>query len=183
MVAGTMTDLAQVPTTEVVVTLEERGRRIHDAYERCAIDIGAELVAAKAEHPGRFMQWVDEMLPFGIDQAERLMAITRAFANADADTRAALPSAKSALFELTRLPADRLRQAIEAGEVDRTTTTRQARRLVSDHLNGPVDLPPPSPPPPEVVSPTAEMLAAELMKQNVDRLSGETIVRLRRWLG
>lgn len=175
-----MSDLAESPPVTVVVPLAERRDRILASYERCAMDIGSELIAAKDEHPGRFTEWVDETLPFGLDQAERLMAITRAFAEADDSVRAALPSAKSALFELSRLPAERLHMAIEAGEVTPEMTTRQARRLVTGEK---VDLPEPTPSQASEPRIGADIVAKELMRFPRGQLSGDLEVQLRRWLG
>lgn len=177
-----MTDLTTAPTSPQIVTpLDERARAIYEAYENCAITIGGHLIAAKEEHPGRFTAWVDENLPFGIDQAERLMAITRCFANADDATRASLPSAKSALFELTRLPADRLKLAIEQGDVHPEITTREARRLArGDDEPYPLEPIPPSPASDPRIG--ADIVARELMRFPREQLSADMERKLRTWL-
>jgi len=175
-----VTDIIEAPTVQVVVTLDERARRISESYDRCAIEIGNELIAAKAEHPGRFTEWVGDFLPFGIDQAERLMAITRCFATADDEARAALPSAKSALFELTRLPADRLQAAIANGDVHPGITTREARQLVNGDK---VDMPETPESPARETRIGADIVAKELMRFPRTQLSVDYEVQLRRWLG
>lgn len=163
-----------------MVTLEERAWRISQSYDRCAIEIGNELIHAKAEHPGRFTEWIADSLPFGIDQAERLMAITRCFATADPETKAALPTPKSALFELTRLPADRLQTAIANGDVHPGITTREARQLVNGDK---VDLPETKPSQARETRIGADIVAKELMRFPRGQLSDDYVIQLRRWLG
>ena len=177
--------LMEPEPVEVVVPLEERAERIAEVFDRAALAVGAELIEAKREHPGRFMAWVSESLPFGIDTAERLMAITRTFANADPEILASLPRARSALFALTRLPSDRLRQAVESGEVTPRTTYREALRLrdVAESEWEPVELPPP--PESAAAEPriAADIVAKELLRFSRSALSDDYAVRLRRWLG
>ncbi len=177
--------LAESDPVELVVPLEERTQRIYGALETAAMDIGAELLAAKVEHPGRFMEWVSTALPCGIDKAERLMAVTRAFATTEPEMRSALPNAYSTLFELSRLPAERLQRAIEAGQVTPDTTYREARAL-RDAADSPewerVELPEVTPSPAAEPRLSAEIVAKELMRFPVSNLSGEMVVALRRWL-
>jgi hypothetical protein len=175
-----MSDLAEASAAQIVTTLDERARRISQSYDRCAIEIGNELIQAKLEHPGRFTAWIADSLPFGIDQAERLMAITRCFAGATEETMAALPSPKSALFELTRLPADRLQMAIANGDVHPGITTREARQLVGGEK---VDMPPVPPSPVRETRIGADIVAKELMRFPREQLSDDYTVQLRRWLG
>lgn len=169
----------------VVVPLEERTQRIYQALNVAAMDIGAELLAAKAQHPGRFMEWVAESLPFGIDKAERLMAVTRAFATVEPEMRQSLPNAYSTLFELSRLPADRLQRAIEAGHVSPDTTYREARAL-RDAADSPeweaVEMPEVTPSPTSEPRIAAEVIAKELLRYPVSHLSGEMVVAIRRWV-
>lgn len=176
--------LAAVPTEslpEHPITLEERTDRIVGIVESAAIDVGHELIAAKADHPGRFCAWVDECLPFGIDKAERLMAVTRAFANATPDMLDALPThAYSTLFELTRLPAARLQLAINNGDVHPDMTYRDARSLHDDEPL-PDD---PDEAPAERAQPriTADVVASELIRHPAANLSRDVEIALRRWL-
>ena len=155
------------------------------AFDTAALTIGAELIEAKREHPGQFMTWVAEALPFGIDTAERLMAVTRTFANADPEVLASLPRARTTLFALTRLPADRLRQAIESGEVTPHTTYREALALrdAAESEWEPVDMPEPQPSQASEPRITADIVAKELLRFPVGALSDDYVVRLRRWLG
>lgn len=178
--------LAELPDHSPVVPLDERAKRIVGHLERAAIDIGAELIEAKREHPGRFMAWVGAELPFSIDKAERLMAITRTFANCDPEMRSSLPRAHTTLFELTRLPADRLRHAIETGEVTPEITYREAvaLRSVADPPEWePIEMPPLQPSPVAEPRIGADLVAKELMRFHRGHLSDEMTVALRRWIG
>lgn len=171
---------------EIVVPLEDRRQRIVATLESAAIDIGRELIGAKKDHQGCFLRWVEDELPFGIDKAERLMAITRTFANCDPEMRAALPKAHTTLFELTRLPADRLRRAVESGEVNPSITYREAMALrdVADPPEWePIEMPPLEPSPASEPRLGADLVAKELMRFPRGQLSDEVTVSLRRWLG
>lgn len=178
--------LAESEPVEVIVPLEERTKRIYGHMNEACFEIGHELIAAKMEHPGRFMEWVEDSLPFGIDKAERLMAVTRAFATAPPEMREALPNPYTTLFELSRLPAERLQRAIESGEVTPDTTYREARAL-RDAAESPewerVEMPEVTPSPAAEPRLSADLVAKELMRYPASRLSGEMIVALRRWLG
>lgn len=175
-----LTQSVEILTTSVVVPLEDRRQRIIARFEACAVDIGAELIAAKAEHPGKFIAWVEAELPFGIDKAERLMAITRAFANPDPEIRAALPLAHTCLFELTRLPHERLRQAIEAGDVHPDMTVREAQALRDPE---PYPIPPVEPSPASEPRIAADVLARELLRFPREQLSHDMANQLSVWLG
>lgn len=180
--------MALVESADVspVVSLDERAQRIIDAFERTALTIGEELLQAKRDHPGTFMAWVNESLPFGIDQAERLMAVTRAFASADPEMMAALPRASTTLFQLSRLPAERLRKAIETGQVTPQTTYRQAMALRTSE-DAPtweaIDMPEVKPSPASEPRISADIVAKELLRFPRGQLSDDYAVKLRRWLG
>lgn len=94
------------------------------------LEVGQELIEAKAEHRGEFMRWVEEELPFGIDRAERLMATARAFGG-EAEVIEHLPSAWTAMFELTKVPIGALQTSIANGEVHPQMTVAQAREYVA----------------------------------------------------
>lgn len=151
--------------------MEERTQRIISCLERAALEVGAELLAAKQEHPREFVAWVEGTLPFGIDKAERLMAITRCFADADPEIRAALPPAWSALYELTRLPSERLLPAIEAGAVHPDMTVAQAKALRSKGFRVP-----------EQPRLTADIVARELVRFDRRDLSDEVRAALEDWI-
>lgn len=169
------------------LSLEDRKVRIGVLLEETAMLIGEELIAAKAEHPGHFVEWVTDELPFGIDKAERLMAIARAFTLADPDMRAALPTAYSALFELSRMPTERLKLHIDNGDVGPGTTVREARALNGHQRddNGSTSAPAAPILPPVSAEPrlSTDILAKELLRQPRSDLSAAVEVNLRRWLG
>lgn len=158
-----------------LLSLDERKERIMEVLERTALDIGAELLAAKDEHPGEFVAWVERSLPFGLDKAERLMAITRTFASCDDQMRAFLPPAWSALYELTRLPSERLRNAIEVGEVAPTMTVADAKAVLARHRKT------------EGLERTqrlsADVVCGELLRYPRSEMSPEMADRLRAWFG
>lgn len=178
---------AKRPPVEVIVPLEERARRINQHMEDAAIEVGHELIAAREEHPGTFTAWVTAELPFGIDTAERIMAIARCTHLDDPDIRAELPSAYSALYQLSRPPVERLREGIANGAVHPDMTYKEAAEWASQTTNGhrpPVDLPDPQPSPlrqgPKMA---AEALAESLMRYTPTDLSDQMLVAVRRWAG
>jgi hypothetical protein len=170
----------------VTLTLEERKARIDTILDRSALDIGEELAAAKAEHPEVWRSWVDENLPFGLATAERLVAVHKAFALTPPEQRAMLPKARTSLYELTALPPERLRRAIDSGEVNPDMTMYDARKVARPPR------PRPEPPMPSQrverkpipkVSLTANVVAQELMRFQRAELDEVVLVALRRWLG
>lgn len=114
---------------EVVLSLDERRDRIIETLESAAIDVGLELLAAKREHPGEFMAWVSDELPFGHDKAQRLMAVARFAGDLDPVTRANLPKAWTVLFELRRLDPQTMQKAVLEGTLSPETTAEAARAL------------------------------------------------------
>lgn len=172
----------------MVPTLDERRDRILAIVGAAAIDVGAELIAAKKEHPGAFMEWVSRSLPFGIDKAQRLMAISRAFSDADEAVRAALPPAWTALFELARLPIEEVQRSIETGEIAPEMTVSDARKLATGRSEPPELLPArPKPGPAPGFDPNprldADILASELVRMDRCTLSAPVEYLLRQWIG
>lgn len=186
--------LAVLNGAHLVTSLDERRDAIIETIESAAVEVGRHLIEAKEEHPGRFMAWVEAELPFGIDKAERLMAITRSLGSCTSEMRSNLPPAYSALFHLARLPRPILEVAVDNGEVTPATTVREAEALARA-ANGtyaptqptgssqPVDMPEPAPGPASDGTITVDLLALELMKHPVERLSADATRQLRRWLG
>lgn len=158
---------------EPIVPLEERKARILGVLDDASIQIGLELMAAKVEHTGRFVRWVEEELPFGLDRAERLMMIARAFQDVDPAVRNMLPSAWTALYELAKVPPRALVRSIELGEVTPMMTVADARRYVAESKGRQVPQAPP---------PMAEAHAVAMMRYHARELSEETIWKLIGWL-
>lgn len=175
------------PIPEVVPTLDERRDRIIGIVESAALDVGAELLAAKKEHPREFMDWVGRSLPFGVDKAERLMAITRAFSTVEPEILASLPPAWTALFELSRLPIERVVVSIESGEIHPGMTVADARDLVTGEREAPETQkrtvkPGPEPgfdPNPRL---TTDIVVRELLRTPRSDLSATMETLLRLWL-
>jgi hypothetical protein len=179
---------------EVVMSLDERRDRIIEIAEQAADDIGHELIAAKREHRGEFMAWVQRSLPFGIDKAERLMAIARSFENVDPEIRAALPPRYTALFEFTRIPIDSVVVGIESGAVTPEMTTAEARDWVAEARAAQFGVEPAPAPAPRPVKPgpepgfdpnprlTADIVARELLRNPREDLSAPLETLLRAWL-
>lgn len=172
---------------EQVPSLDERRDRIIAIVETAALQVGVELRQAKIEHPREFMEWVARSLPFGIDKAERLMAISRSFESVDAEVRAALPPAWTALFELSRLPIESVRVAVEVGDIHPQMTVADARELVSGHREAPQAERRPAKPGPEPgfdPNPrlTTDIIVRELLRTPRSDLSGSMETLLRLWL-
>lgn len=167
------------------LTLDERARRINAILEDTALRIGAELWAAKSEHPDEFHTWLVTQTPFSYDQALRLVAIYKAFANADDKVRAALPSAATALYAITKLPADRLRAAIDAGEIHPGVTGPEVRALAGDDWpSRPKRVMTPAVRTP-IVAPilTVDLIARELLRLHPEDLDPVLFVAVEEWLG
>lgn len=119
---------------EVVETLNAHRDRIMGLLETAAMDVGRELLAAKAAHPGRFMAWVASDLPFSLDKAQRLMAVARFADETDPKVLAALPQGWTILFHLRHVPQSRLAEATEAGELTPESTRVDALAWRDDEL-------------------------------------------------
>ena len=180
---------AEIPhLPEIIPSLDERRDRIIEIVEHAALGVGAELLAAKREHPREFLAWVARSLPFGIDKAERLMAISRAFSTAPPELMASLPPAWTALFELSRLPIETLQVAVESGEILPEMTVEDARELVRLDRDAPEPQrrtvkPGPDPgfdPNPRL---TTDIIVRELLRTPREDLSPSMETLLLDWLG
>lgn len=183
-----MSDRSPALVTEVgvVMPLEERTRRIYEHMDRAADAVGHELLAAREEHPGGFTRWVNESLPFGLDTAERIMAVARCSHLTDPAIREALPDSYSALYQLQRAPVERLRAGVANGAVHSDMTVKEAQAWASENTNGhrpPVKVPEPTESPlrqgPKVA---AEALVEALVRYQPSDLSDQTRRMLSRWL-
>lgn len=177
---------------QLPLSLDERRERILTVASDAAIRIGMELIAAKRDHPGWFLRWVDESLPFGPDKAERLMAVARAFGAVDPAVMAALPRPWTALFELSRLAPEQLAQVIESGEIAPDTTVREARELVASFRSGTHEPEPPEEPieveaivvkPPKPLVELPDPLVIAVLRTDRSELDEWLAEQLREWLG
>ena len=184
-----MSQLEHAPSNpDLVYTLDEHRDRIFEILNRSAIEIGVELIQAKRNHPGRFMKWVEDEMPWGIDKAEKVMALARAFATAPPAFMDSLPQAWTALYDLSRVPVAVLHRAIDEGTVTPDSTVDECRRFVAEHNKATM-----SPPPEPVVIPTrfdeperpkvsASVLVTELVSgYSPDEITESLRERLRLW--
>jgi hypothetical protein len=81
------------------------------------IATGRLLLEAKVAMPGEFGAMIEHDLPFGPRTAQRLMAIARHPVIANATHASLLPPSWMTLYELTRLPDDRLLAEIKNGNI------------------------------------------------------------------
>lgn len=109
-------------------TLDDYRVSIEAEVDRMVLSVGRLLCEAKAAHPDRFNDWVENDLPFGLDTARRFMAIFVAYEHLPPETLAKLPKAWQAMFALRRLPQAELEQGITDGAIHPGMTTDEARR-------------------------------------------------------
>lgn len=185
-----MTLVPQTHPAEVVAgSLDQHRDRIFAILDGAAIDIGAELLAAKREHPRQFLEWVRTSLPFGEDKAERLMAITRVFGTSEPELLASLPKPWTALYELSRLPVAELQAGVEEGEIHPAMTVDDARQMVTGSREAPkTEVRTAKPGPREGRAARAsrlpiDFLVGELVRYPLDDLDEDLTQLLRRWLG
>ncbi len=170
---------------EIVLSLEERAVRITGLLQMTALEVGRELLGAKRDHPGRFIAWVGASMPFGLDKAERCMAVSRAFDDADDEVKKCLPAAWSTLFELSRLPSERFQLHLEAGDVNPGMKLAESRQLVAESDETHPDHRPTAQIAREMVLEprlTTDLVAMELMRLPREDLSASIETMLRLWL-
>lgn len=99
------------------------------------IAAGKHLCEAKAQIPhGEWPAWIERSLPFNQYYAARLMAISRHKSISSLQYTANLPVSPETLYHLSRLDADTLQRAIEAGDVHPQLQQKQAKALVAEYL-------------------------------------------------
>jgi hypothetical protein len=148
-------------------TLDEYRDEIAGVLNRTAIEIGTILIEAKYAHPRQFHKWVEEELPFAMNKAHQLMAISRAFRELPAEKKELLPAPWTTLFTLTKIDRPELEAAIEAGVISPSTTGRQALALIG---KAPADPPKPrdwksGPPKGTVVSSSSRLPVSLLVRE------------------
>lgn len=143
-----------------------------------AMRVGKLLREARAAHPSRFRAWVENDLPFGLDTARRLMAISEAFETLPKATLDQLPRPWQAMFALRALPAGELQRAVDAGELSPETTERAAKGVARRWRTG-------SSEPRASVTRIhrADIAAGALMEFTPRDLNPNVLRALRNWLG
>jgi hypothetical protein len=92
-----------------------------------ALRVGKLLRDARMEHPARFDRWVVNELPFGLETARRLMAISAAYEKLPPETLRSLPRPWQAMYALKQLPPAVLQRAVEAGDIHPDMTVEAAK--------------------------------------------------------
>lgn len=110
-----------------LVALAEYRSLILREVDGVALRVGRLLREAKQAAPSSFDEWVVNDLPFGLETARRLMAISAAYERLPHETLAQLPRPWQAMYALKALPVATLVQGIEDGEITPDMTVRAAR--------------------------------------------------------
>lgn len=116
------------------ISLTEYRDAIEGECDRMCLRVGALLLAAKADHPATFRDWVENELPFGLETARRLMAVAHAYATLPKATLDQLPRPLGALYALRKLPERAVDGLVAVGELHPGTTTAEARRIATEAL-------------------------------------------------
>lgn len=138
---------AAVVDAEVVRSADEWARVITSDLNRAVdgiVSAGKNLIAAKADV--RHGEWLPMLKTIGISETEskRLRAIAERFSNRPSLDD--LPRSVSALYELSRLPAEEIESGVESGVITSDMTIAQARALAEpDPDIHEQQLPPPLP--------------------------------------
>jgi hypothetical protein len=118
--------------TRLPATLVDIEAEIFSAIDRMVLEVGAQLHRAYVEHPDLYEEWVETRLPFGLDKARRLRRIHLAFRHFDAATLARFPKPWQALYAISRLPPERVREAVAAGVVHPSMTVRESQEVARE---------------------------------------------------
>jgi hypothetical protein len=122
--------------------------KIHGEWRKSIegiLGVGRQLIAAKeaCEH-GEFLRLfkghanaVSDPLPWGEDNAQKLIAIASSVVLSNAAHVRYLPQSFSTLYELTKLDDETLIAGIKAGEITPETTRAQAAALHADPVEKP----------------------------------------------
>jgi len=109
------------------------------------VGVGLRLIEAKAacDH-GEFLRLfrghkdaVADPVPFGVNSADRLMAIARSEVLSNCDQSHNLPASWQTLYELSRLDDEQIAAGIKAGEITPDMTRGEAAALRSDPIERP----------------------------------------------
>ena len=103
--------------------------RIIAEVDGVALRVGRLLREAREECPHDFNRWVETDLPFGMETARRLIAISAAYEKLPAETLRGLPRPWQALYALKELSGERLAEAVSAGTVMPEMTVEAAKEF------------------------------------------------------
>lgn len=135
-----------------------------------ALRVGGLLREARALSPERFERWVVNELPFGLETARRLIAISAAYEKLPPETLRGLPRPWQAMYALKELPAAHLARAVEAGEIAPDMTVAAARDYARRVRRNDIR-----------TYKTADMTAGRLMRCQPSDLSTVVLDALREW--
>jgi hypothetical protein len=122
----------------ITTPLDARAQRIRDLVtvtRGCIIEIGRELIAAKAEvRHGEWLQWLDREFGWSIETARKFMQVAEAFP--EIPTR--LEFDASALYALSSsdVPQEARDAAITQAKAGEHVTKAHAEALIADALAG-----------------------------------------------
>jgi hypothetical protein len=115
-------------------TLEARLAAANQAGVAALVAFGTDLLTAKgAVKHGEWLPLLDE-LHIGHDKAEQLMSIAQHEYIAKSEHARNLPAARTTLAELSRLPAEEVEEAVDAGEVTPDSERVDVKIVVSRRL-------------------------------------------------
>lgn len=113
------------------LTLADYRDRIIREVDGVALRVGKLLREAKAVDPDDFNRWVEEELPFGLETARRLVAISVAYEKLPPEQVALLPRPWQAMYALKALPMSVIANGIEDGTITPKMTVREARKFAA----------------------------------------------------
>ena len=121
-------------------------RKAHDAFEKSmrsslqlAVELGRKLIEAKEHLPhGEFGKLfrdhstpIEAAMPFSSRWAQKLMSIAQHKAIANPKYTSVLPHDVESVFQLARVDSDKLKSAVEQGEVRPDMTQAETKQLVA----------------------------------------------------
>lgn len=163
-------DLHAAERSPRLKTLADYRRAIEDEVSNVALRVGLLLRQAKASHPGTYTRWVERELPFGVDTARRMVAISEAYETLPESTLAGLPKPWQALYALRHIPKDQLALGVSQGSIQPGMSVLDAQHYAR---TGEAQRPRLHP---------AMVAAGALMHFSVDDLSPDVLSALRVWL-
>jgi hypothetical protein len=165
------------PQVTATATLERYKTEIWRAADRMALEVGRLLREAREAAPGEFNRWVEDELPFGLDTARRMMAISHAYESLPTEMIEQLPRPWQALYALRKLPRSELEAAVESGLLGPDTSERDAKTIARRWRTGNGE-----PLSSNARLHRADIAAGALMEFTPEDLNQYVLRALRRWL-